>query len=408
MHFSRLAAVLIVTSSMLFAANHSTAQSATAQRTTWEQDYDNGRAAYQKRKHDEAERLWKSALAKKAPPRLVNPKLAVLYTDLGRFWEAMVAYDEYFKAVGNPPPVATQVGSVATDYARCLIRIRRFADAEKWVKLALDIHEKVTGKNTPEYAYTQLALARVLSEAGRYDEAQKAAQLSYKIYSSKGAAHSGETLILLVARGDIYRKQGKYDEASAMLNKAVELDTSKKKNTVFSAIIHASLGQLYMAKGWNDDARRELKTARGIMLLRLAGYYREIMSVDAEIAREWLEHKQYADAEESARHVLKMADAEKYTTNEGYAQALVVLARCHIARGQMNAAEPLLNQALTTMIKLFPHDYAGTQETLTAYADFLRANGRAGQVANIYAQAKDLRAKIEKRQQEKQQTVDVR
>src|SRR5688572_15686173 len=113
LHFSRLAAVLIITSSMLIAANHSAAQSATAQRTTWEQDYDNGRAAYQKRKHDEAERLWKSALAKKAPPRLVNPKLAVLYTDLGRFWEAMVAYDEYFKAVGNPPPVATQVGSVA-------------------------------------------------------------------------------------------------------------------------------------------------------------------------------------------------------------------------------------------------------------------------------------------------------
>gem|GEM_PF-2518177 len=200
-------------------------------------------------------------------------KIGWLYNVAGFGYLHSGQYDEAFtwfkkaleiveKVLGKDHP------STATTYnniAAVLDNQGKYDEAFTWFKKTLEIKERELGKDHPSTATTYNNIAGVLDNQGKYDEAlalyQKALVIREKVL---GKDHA-DTATTYNNIAWVYKNQGKYDEALAWYQKALEIfEKVLGKDHPSTATTYNNIAGVYKNQGKYDEALALYEKARVI------------------------------------------------------------------------------------------------------------------------------------------------
>ena len=232
----------------------------------------------------------------------------------GRFSEAKQITDRLLRQATtlSDADALTNIGIAFEDSGR-------YPEAEPFFKRALEIYEKIRGKDHPDTvpALTNLAINR--KERGRYAEAEPLYQQALKIV----APNSLEATLLMNNLGFLYQEQYRYAEAEKLYEEA--LDNHKKRT------------------GGKDDKHMASPLQN---LARL--YYFQSRSLEAESPEK---QKLLREAESLAKRALKIDEEESGKDDPLTGMSLNMLGAVYSDQKRFAEAEPLLKRALANYEK---------------------------------------------------------
>ncbi len=201
---------------------------------------------------------WREAL--QLAERLENTRLqsgshnglGIVYADLGRYDDAIAAYQ---RASALDPKFAAPHNGLGNVYRD----LGRHDDAIAAFQRAIELD--------PKFAYPHNGLGNVYHDLGRHDEAIAAFQRASELDPKEAAPHNG--------LGNVYDDLGRHDDAIAAYQRASELDPK-------NAAPHNGLGNVYGELGRHDEAiaafqrASELDPKDAVSYGSLAGLYRKL------------------------------------------------------------------------------------------------------------------------------------
>ena len=242
----------------------------------------------------------------------------------------------------RPETLAAAYTSVGQDNAK----LGRFDEAEAALRKVLGIWAKLQGSNDEwDSADPMLGLADALRWDGRYGEAETLIRRAIAIEQKHEPADSGWLNRDRANLGDMVRQQGRYEEALREISAAADARRNAKADPLLSVLL-AQWSQAQLDAG---DARAALATATRSVSM--------------------------------ARTLFKSGQASLGTP-------LFALARAELARGNAQAAEPLLREAIAVRSPPNPAGDPRVLEIQVTLVNALDALGHAGE-------ARDLRSAIE-------------
>ncbi|KAL6714710.1 hypothetical protein ACLMJK_008135 [Lecanora helva] len=188
-----------------------------------------GEVLFRESKYPEAEAVLRESLAGRE--RILGPNhpdtimnighLAEVVRGLKRYREAEELYQRTLAGkeddLGNDHVAmknADNLGSVLRDAGR-------LEEAERWVRLALEAREKVTGSNSPETLGSVSHLALILRLRGRYDEAEIQNKRALAGFERELGREHHYTLRSLDDLAVVFRCQGKLEAAEEQNRRAL-------------------------------------------------------------------------------------------------------------------------------------------------------------------------------------------
>ncbi|MEE8408713.1 MAG: tetratricopeptide repeat protein, partial [Myxococcota bacterium] len=205
------------------------------------------RVAARRQKFTHAERLYRHALAKRAPDDAMRIELGDFYRDFEREEEAV----RWYRQVATD----TELADSARDRIWRL-EVDRQAKQFGWTRQSIEVSAR---------AKTLAGKGRTLSKQGRHRDAETALREAVRI-----APHYSEARLLL---GDLLRESDRFDEAEVEYLRGLAFDQG-------SADLHVRLGELYLER---DDASRAAEAA--VLLSRALQLRPDWLPVHLSLAR---------------------------------------------------------------------------------------------------------------------------
>ncbi|MDA2915794.1 tetratricopeptide repeat protein [Nitrospinae bacterium AH_259_B05_G02_I21] len=284
------------------------------------------------------------------------------------------------------------------------LNLRRYAEAETFLKRALAINEKVLGPNNFEVAMDINNLALAYQNQGQYTQAETLHKRALGIYKKTVGLGHPSAVRSLNNLTDLYRKMGRGDAAIAVYKESIRLkpddalayrnlgDAYREKSQYDDAIVaykeairlkpddvvaHNNLGVAYEKKGQHDAAIASYKEA-----IRLKQDYERGHS---NLANLYKKQGQYAKAEPHYKKILAIRKEALRPDHPRLAFALNQLAANYAAQGQHNEAESLYQRAYR-ILKRIAHPEVAT--VLEGMAKLYQETGRADEAKKLLARAK--------------------
>jgi serine/threonine-protein kinase len=214
---------------------------------------DNRRALEQ---YDEALRIAVHRSIGGDPPPYLLLNRAYLLSSLGRYAEALEAYDVAIRSAVRAGNAAMRIGSLANRAGTYLLMgdVRR-AELELEA-IAPEIGRSIAPDSVPAMTYRQVR-ARIDAERGRLAEA--AAELSriLELYDSRGMAVAPVVRVLIV-RADVRLKEGNAAAATADARRALEVSKGLRGGKPYSSLTGLALlliARIHESRGEQAAAR---------------------------------------------------------------------------------------------------------------------------------------------------------
>lgn len=285
---------------------------------------------------------------------------------------------------------ATNLNKLATLFKL----VGRYAAAEPLFRQALEIHQRVSARDLPEYAESMRNLADLYRETARYDEAETLYQQALEIYRvrfSRGESKR-DFAIVLNNLALLHEVRGYYERAEPLLLQARDVVEviAGTSHADFAAVI-GNLGELYRLMGRYDDAlalfQRSLDIVRASKndydpslpskLNNLALLYKDIGDYDAALPL-FLETTSALRASGKANH-------------PDYAQTINNLAELYRAIGRYGDAEELYKQALEIKKTSLGTTHPSFGESQNNLAELYSEIGKYSEAGSLYDSALRIR-----------------
>ena len=178
---------------------------------------------------------------------------------------AYMAYGEYAKAM----PLAEKALGLAQkqkagdeELANCLgdlsyiyLNLDRFADAEKFSRLSIELQKKFYYDRHPYVAYSLRNLAAIYQGQGRFADANDAMQEAFAIMLESHPADAAVFAPFEVDYARLLVAEGKLQQAEQYYNKAMELiSQTYGEDHLYSAAVTANVAELYTLQGRYSEA----------------------------------------------------------------------------------------------------------------------------------------------------------
>jgi len=258
-----------------------------------------------------------------------------------------------------------------------LVEHARYAEAERYLRQALQIKQKVLPAEHSETATTLHELGRVSWNQGRYAEAERYWQQALQMYQKVLPAEHSYIAATLSALGTVNLEQGKYVEAERYFQQALQMDqkvlAAEHPDT---AITLQELGRVNLEQGRYAEAERYLQQALQIKQKVLPAEHPETAITLTALGTVKLEQGQYAEAERYLQQALQISQKVLPAEHPDIGKILHELGRVKYYQGQYAEAERYLQQALQIKQKVLSAEHPSTIVTLKNYAYLLRQMGR--------------------------------
>jgi tetratricopeptide (TPR) repeat protein len=197
--------------------------------------------------------------------------LATAYQSLARYLEAEPLYRQAIevgeRVLGKDhPDVAVWCNNLAT-----LLRDQgKYHQAEPLVRRAIEINERALGKDHPDVAINYSVLALLLQDQGKYDQAEPLYRQAIEVGERVLGKDHPDVAPWYNNLATLLQAQGKYDQAEPLVRRAIEI-TEKVvgKDHPNVAITYNVLARLLQDQGKYDEAEPLYRRAMEICQTKL-------------------------------------------------------------------------------------------------------------------------------------------
>jgi len=265
-------------------------------------------------------------------------------------------------------------------------------EAEPMYERALEIIEKSLGKDHPNVATSLNNLALIYYALGKYDKAEPMYRRALEIREKSLGKDHPNVAILLNNLAGLYDSQGKYDEAEQMYRSAMEiLEKSQDKNHPNIATSLNNLALLYKSLGKYDKAEPMYRRVLEIRQKSLGKDHPDMATPLINLALLYDSQGKYDKAEPMYRHALEILDKSPGKDQPRVVTILNNMALIYKLQGKYAEAEPMYRRALEIIENLLGKDHPDIATTLSNMALLYFAQGRYDKAVPMFRRALKLK-----------------
>ncbi len=281
-------------------------------------------------------------------------------------------------------------GKESVSYANGLMSLGRFyqvtgdyTQAEPFLKSAREIIRARKGDQSTEYAAVQNALALLYQTLGNYRDAESALKEAKAIMEKTRGNTDAEYATVVQNLAALYQLEGAYDRAEPLLREALEIDRKVLgERHPHYAITLQNMATLYQKLGRRDEAQVMLEKVLDITSQQFGRKHPSYITTLSNLAALYQDQGKFSLAETTWK---QSADLRKEVLGEDhpdYARSLYGLAGVYHAQGQWAKAktyyEPVVEKYQKQVVEFFPAlsekeksaFYAKIKPVFDAYQDF--------------------------------------
>jgi serine/threonine-protein kinase len=278
-----------------------------------------------------------------------------------RFKQSMRMYD----ALGQQNSI--DKASVMTQLGKALSEQYKEAEAEPWLRAALNIGKVQLGQDHPQVAEQMARLADALEGQGKYEEAANWFRDSLNIKRRILGARHPDTVDTIENYGNFLRRNGDFDEARALLNEALQLNTELHgQQHEYVGYDNVNLGLLDYDQGRYASAEYRFRAALNIYEHSLGQDSVLIAGAQIGLARSLTRQGNPNTAITLLHSAMKIADESLGKHNPITATANAALGIALLESGHHEKAKALLLQTLTEIEDTYGSTAVITREVNTA------------------------------------------
>jgi hypothetical protein len=342
---------------------------ASAQSANWEQEYNQGVAAYERGDYATAEKHDRAALTVAESFEKKNDiRLEVTLTNLGAVVQAR----------------------------------KGCCEAEPLLRRALEILVSNFGKNSLEAAQGENNLASAVFQAGRIEEARTLQAEALGIAERVLGPNEADLVPFLALAALTERDSLHYVDAENLLKRALTLaEKGAAENPRRLMQVWRYLGSVYRADGRLDNAEQAYRKLASLAETTLGADSLDTANALANLGAVLCDRKFYADSRPHLVRALDIFQRIHEVNSANFVAALQNLAAAELFLGQANAAEQHALLAITELEKRPPLDREALALSHNNLGQVYAAEGRYTDAEQQTTQAKDMWSAIEGSESEK-------
>lgn len=326
-----------------------------------------GEKAYNEARYEDAERLVNEAMKEAKGPKGDNAMLVRGLIDLstitmnqGKYKEAESYCKQAFEAIENDPEMGSNCANMAmvmNNFAALYAQLSRMDEAEQFYKQAIEVGEKLYGKDSPNVSIGWLNLGQLYYDWGKFKEAREVLEHALSTFKTPESKATMFYAVCLHHMGELNRLEGNYKLSEQFFKQAVsEAATSIGKNHPYYAGALQNLGELYTRLGRYKEAETLYNEALAIYERQPNPEFPGKAKIWHELAFLYEEQGKYEQATEMCQKALKLREKIFGKKHGEYAASLNCLATIYASEGKYKEAEPLLIECLDVRKSVYGPD----------------------------------------------------
>ncbi|MDV7341137.1 tetratricopeptide repeat protein [Terasakiella sp. A23] len=263
-----------------------------------------------------------------------------------------------------------------SNLANSHLLLNKMEEAEKLLKEAFEIGEKILKPDDPIIALLSNNLAEIYRETNKYSDAEPLYIKALKIIQKPNNYEAQHVATLLNNLALLYQETKREDKAENFFKKALVIhESTLGVNHHQTGIDYNNLALLYQDIERYVEAEELFLKAIKITEFSLGPYHPVMVTRLNNLANLYLKIKQYKKAIPIYKRAIKIDQNSNKLSPQGRALLLNELATCYLQTEQLDKVTPLLNKALSTIEKSMGSQHPATQMVALNYALFLGSQG---------------------------------
>jgi tetratricopeptide (TPR) repeat protein len=269
-----------------------------------------------------------------------------------------------------------------------LLLYGEYTAAEGFLRLSLEIREKVFGREHPDTLTSVSKLGSVLESQGKYDEAEAMHRRDLEGSEKVLGREHPDTLTSVSKLGSVLERQGKYDEAEAMQRRALEgYEKALGREHPHTLVSVSQLGTVLESQGKYDEAeamhRRDLEGREKVLGREHPDTLISVSKLGSVLERQG----KYDEAEAMQRRALegreKVLGREHPDTLTRVSKLGLVLK----SQGKYDEAEAMQRRALEGREKVLGREHPDTLTSVYYLAFLFHRKGDYPAAVGLYQRA---------------------
>ncbi|KAK4653773.1 hypothetical protein QC762_0087050 [Podospora pseudocomata] len=323
-------------------------------------------------------------------------KVGESFRNLGKYEEAEQMHRQALqlseKVLGKEHPHT--LGSM-NNLALVLYSQGKYEEAEQIHQQALQLREKVLGKEHPDTLGSMNNLALVLYSQGKYEEVEQIhrqlLQLSEKVL---GKEHP-DTLGSMNNLALVLYSQGKYEEAEQIHRQALQLrEKVLGKEHPDTLISMNNLALVLHSQGKYEEAEQMYQQALQLSEKVLGKEHPSTLTSMNNLAGVLNSQGKYEEAEQMHRQALQLSEKVLGKEHPSTLTSMNNLALVFHSQGKYEEAEQIHRQALQLREKVLGKEHPDTLASMNNLALVFHSQGKYEEAEQIHRQALQLREKV--------------
>jgi len=326
-----------------------------------------------------------------------------LLNDMGYYLEKIAQYEQalplYLRALEilekvlgkEHPDVATSLNNLAMLYNSQ----GKYEEALPLYLRALEIWEKVLGKEHPNVATSLNNLALLYDDQGKYEEALPLYLRALEIFEKALGKEHPLVATSLNNLAELYRNQGKYEEALPLHLRALEIwekVLGKEHPDVATSL--NNLAGLYYSQGKYEEALPLSLRALEIREKVLGKEHPDVAQSLNNLAELYRNQEKYEEALPLYLRALEIKEKVLGKEHPDVATSLNNLANLYYHQGKYEEALPLHLRALEIWEKVLGKEHPDVAESLNNLALLYKNQGKYEEALPLYLRALEIFEKV--------------
>jgi serine/threonine protein kinase/Tfp pilus assembly protein PilF len=266
-----------------------------------------------------------------------------------------------------------------------------YPESEPLVKTALQIREKVLGKDDLQVSQSLMSLALLLVSRGKYSEAAECARRSLEIREKKLGADHPDFADSLHVLARIYQLQSEEKKARSLYERALEIrERALGSNNVKVADSLFDLGRLCYIENEFDKSEEFFQRSLKIRESTLGPDHPDVAQSLNGLAGLYLWLRRYDEAEPLYQRALAIRQKTLGPNHPDVAVIYYNIAILHLYKKDYSEAEKYYKKNLETLKKSLRNDHPDIAGTLHSLANIYKITGRTEEAEEMYQQAYSL------------------
>ncbi|KAK4223171.1 putative kinesin light chain [Podospora fimiseda] len=271
----------------------------------------------------------------------------------------------------------------------------KYEEAEQMHRQALQLCEKVLGKEHPDTLTSMNRLALVLDSLGKYEEAEQMNRQALQLREKVLGKEHPSTLTSMHNLAVVLASQGKYEKAEQMHRQELQLKEKvldKEHPSTLTSL--SSLASVLGRRGKYEEAEQ---MHRQVLQLRenvLGKEHPDTLISIHNLARVLASQGKYEEAEQMNRQVLQLKEKVLGKEHPDTLASIHNLARVLASQGKYEEAEQMNRQELQQCEKVLGKEHPETLTSMSSLASVLGRRGKYEEAEQIHRQELQLSEKV--------------